>query len=88
MSVTLNISLNDTLRPLIDWRVAERGYNSSSEYMRDLVRRDLEQAQQDRFVALIDAGLQSELLPADFDLATHMEQHLKARRKVAKNNKA
>ncbi|MEO5734539.1 MAG: type II toxin-antitoxin system ParD family antitoxin [Rubrivivax sp.] len=39
---TMNISLPDALRDFIDTRVAAAGYGSSSEYVRELVRRDQE----------------------------------------------
>ncbi|HLM54019.1 MAG TPA: type II toxin-antitoxin system ParD family antitoxin [Pseudoxanthomonas sp.] len=36
---TMNISLPDELKHFIDAQVSEHGYGSSSEYLRDLVRR-------------------------------------------------
>ncbi len=39
---TMNISLPDTLKSFVDEQVALRRYGSTSEYMRDLIRRDLE----------------------------------------------
>ena len=58
-TVTMNISLTDGLKAFVDARVKSRGYSSSSEYMRDLVRRDEERAGEERFKALIQAGLDS-----------------------------
>jgi antitoxin ParD1/3/4 len=37
---TMNISLPDTLKTFVDEQVANRGYGTSSEYMRALIRRD------------------------------------------------
>jgi antitoxin ParD1/3/4 len=37
---TMNISLPDSLRRFIDKQVAEGGYGSTSEYVRELIRRD------------------------------------------------
>jgi antitoxin ParD1/3/4 len=37
---TMNISLPDSMRSFIDRQVSERGYGTSSEYIRDLIRRD------------------------------------------------
>lgn len=37
---TMNISLPDTLKSFVDSQVAERGYSTSSEYMRELIRAD------------------------------------------------
>jgi len=39
---TMNISLPDPLREFIDEQVKRRGYGTSSEYVRDLIRRDQE----------------------------------------------
>jgi antitoxin ParD1/3/4 len=41
---TMNISLPDELKQFIDAQVSEHGYGSSSEYLRDLIRkqRDVE----------------------------------------------
>lgn len=37
---TMNISLPDTLRAYVDEQVDRRGYSTSSEYVRELIRRD------------------------------------------------
>jgi antitoxin ParD1/3/4 len=37
---TMNISLPDELRSFVDEQVATRGYGSTSEYLRDLIRRE------------------------------------------------
>lgn len=37
---TMNISLPDTLKSFVDQQVAGRGYGTSSEYVRELIRRD------------------------------------------------
>jgi antitoxin ParD1/3/4 len=39
---TMNISLPDTLKAYVDKQVSERGYGTSSEYVRDLIRREQE----------------------------------------------
>lgn len=39
---TMNISIPDALRTSVDEQVEARGYGSSSEYVRDLIRRDLD----------------------------------------------
>jgi len=36
----MNISLPDSLKSYVDEQVAGRGFGTSSEYMRDLIRRD------------------------------------------------
>jgi len=37
---TMNISLPDTLKSFVDEQVTQRGYGTSSEYVRELIRRD------------------------------------------------
>jgi len=37
---TMNISLPDTLKSFVDEQVAGRGYGTSSEYVRELIRKD------------------------------------------------
>ncbi len=36
----MNISLPETLKSFVDQQVAGRGYGTSSEYVRELIRRD------------------------------------------------
>jgi antitoxin ParD1/3/4 len=42
---TMNISLPEGLKHFVDEQVAERGYGTSSEYVRELIRRDRERLQ-------------------------------------------
>ena len=37
---TMNISLPDSLKDFVDEQVNERGYGTSSEYVRELIRKD------------------------------------------------
>ena len=37
---TMNISLPETLKSFVDGQVVERGYGTSSEYVRELIRKD------------------------------------------------
>jgi antitoxin ParD1/3/4 len=37
---TMNISLPDTLKSFVDEQVNQRGYGTSSEYVRELIRKD------------------------------------------------
>ena len=39
---TMNISLPDTLKTYVDEQVSQRGYGTSSEYVRELIRKDQE----------------------------------------------
>lgn len=40
--VTMNISLPDALKSFVDGQVSVRGYSTSSEHMRELIRKDLD----------------------------------------------
>jgi antitoxin ParD1/3/4 len=42
---TMNISLPDSLKSFVDEQVNERGYGTSSEYVRELIRRDQDRMQ-------------------------------------------
>ena len=42
---TMNISLPDALRSFVDKQVASRGYGTSSEYVRELIRKDQDRQQ-------------------------------------------
>ena len=37
---TMNISLPDSLKSFVDEQVSQRGYGTSSEYVRELIRKD------------------------------------------------
>jgi antitoxin ParD1/3/4 len=53
---TMNISLPDTLRDFVDEQVARGDYGTSSEYVRELIRRDQERL---RLRALLLEGAES-----------------------------
>lgn len=53
---TMNISLPDQLRDWVDGQVASRGYGNTSEYVRELIRRDRER---ERLRGLLLDGAQS-----------------------------
>jgi antitoxin ParD1/3/4 len=65
---TMNISLPDSLKSFVDVQVTHRGYGTSSEYVRELIRKD-QQAQQLRALLLAGAGspAQEEITPAYFE---------------------
>jgi len=42
---TMNISLPDSLKSFVDEQVSQRGYGSSSEYVRELIRKDQDRLQ-------------------------------------------
>ena len=52
---TMNISLPDSLKAFVDEQVSQRNYGTSSEYMRELIRRDQDR-QQLRDLLLVGAS--------------------------------
>lgn len=63
---TMNISLPDALKRFVDEQVEAAGYGSTSEYVRDLIRRDQQQAAVSKLASLISDGLASgPALPVD-----------------------
>jgi antitoxin ParD1/3/4 len=53
---TMNISLPDALKSFVDEQVSGRGYGTSSEYVRDLIRRDQDRQ---RLRGLLEDGASS-----------------------------
>jgi antitoxin ParD1/3/4 len=56
---TLSFSLPETMRSYIDARVSSGHYGNTSEYIRDLVRKDQTDEAKARLRAMIEAGLAS-----------------------------
>ncbi|WP_295501877.1 type II toxin-antitoxin system ParD family antitoxin [Limnohabitans sp. Rim8] len=52
---TMNISLPETLKTFVDLQVSQRGYSTSSEYVRELIRKDQDRLEL-REKLLIGAG--------------------------------
>lgn len=74
---TMNISLPDQLKQHIDHRVTSGGYSSSSEYIRELVRKDQEQSAKQELAGLIREGLESgESIPVDDQYWKSKKAHL------------
>ncbi len=55
----MSIALPETMRAWIDQRVTAGQYGNTSEYLRDLIRRDQEEQAKRRLRALIEDGLAS-----------------------------
>ena len=76
---TMNISLPDSLKSFVDDQVTQRGYGTSSEYVRELIRKD-----QDRLHlrGLLLAGAESPVAaPADAAYFTSLRSRVKRRAK-------
>lgn len=89
----MNISLSEDLKSFVDTRMQAKGFTSTSEYVRELVRRDIERQSEERFKALIDEGLASgpgrlwSEIRADF-LQRANVHHAKQSKAAAKHRKA
>jgi len=62
---TMNISLPDTLKVFVDEQVSQRGYSTSSEYIRELIRKD--QDRQQLRSLLIEGAASAPTSPVDND---------------------
>lgn len=74
---TMNISLPDELKQFIDAQVSEHGYGSSSEYLRDLIRkqRDVEKLRH----LLLEGANSGPATPMEPDFFDKMRQRARAR---------
>lgn len=69
----MNISLPEGLKSFVDEQVADRGYGTSSEYVRELIRRERDKAQL-RELLLAGAGSGRGRL-ADADYFAELRAH-------------
>jgi antitoxin ParD1/3/4 len=60
---TMNISLPDSLKDFVDEQVSQRGYGTSSEYVRELIRKDADRLQLRGL--LLEGAAASSAAPAD-----------------------
>ena len=56
---TMNIALPESLKTFVQERVADGGYSSVSEYVRELIRADQKNRLEERIDALLLEGLNS-----------------------------
>ncbi len=76
---TMNISLPDHLKSFVDEQVAGRGYGTSSEYIRELIRRD-----QDRLALrrlLLDGASSAPTKPVDAEYFTSLRDQVGGQRR-------
>ena len=74
---TMNISLPESLKDFVDEQVAARGYGTSSEYVRELIRRD-----QDRMRLrglLFEGGASAPAGPANDSYFTRLRERARRR---------
>jgi antitoxin ParD1/3/4 len=55
---TMNIALPESMKAFVQQRVAEGGYSSVSEYVRDLIRADQKRRHEEQIDQLLLEGLQ------------------------------
>ncbi|MNQ47071.1 Antitoxin ParD4 [compost metagenome] len=76
---TMNISLPDALKSFVDDQVSQRGYGTSSEYVRELIRKD--QDRQRLRNLLLEGAASAPAAPAD-------DNYFEALRNRVRNAKA
>lgn len=80
MPATMNISLTEPLKRFVDQQVRDGGFSSTSDYMRDLIRKDRDVA---KLRAMLLEGLQSG--PAEpVDAAWFEQLRRRARERASK----
>jgi antitoxin ParD1/3/4 len=60
---TMNVSLPDAMKSFVDEQVVDRGYGTSSEYVRELIRKDQQRLQLRSL--LVQGGLSAPATGAD-----------------------
>lgn len=76
---TMNISLPDSLRSFVDEQVASQGYGSSSEYVRELIRK--ERDRQSLRGLLLEGATSPPAAPADADYFEDLRSQVRGKRK-------
>ena len=56
---TMNVSLPEKMKEFVDGRIEAGGYQTVSEYVRDLIRKDIERQKTERLDALLLEGIRS-----------------------------
>ena len=81
---TMNISLPEALKSFVDERVSEGGYGTSSEYVRELIRKDQDRLQ---LRGLLLAGAESSPAAAPADSSYFEELRHRVRRNAEPDSK-
>jgi antitoxin ParD1/3/4 len=74
---TMNISLPETLKVFVDEQVSDRGYGTSSEYVRELIRVDRDRRHLRNL--LLEGGASTPGVPVDAAYFDSLRQRVKAR---------
>jgi antitoxin ParD1/3/4 len=78
---TMNVSLPDAMKSFVDEQVVERGYGTSSEYVRELIRRDQQRLQLRSL--LLQGGLSASAARADKAYFDGLRERVRAADKKA-----
>ena len=79
MMAIVNISLPDQMKHYIEERISEGGYNTTSEYFRDLVREDQKRQAEERLETLLLRGLESPATEWTKDDVAHFKNAVRER---------
>jgi len=74
---TMNISLPDSLKSFIDEQVSQGGYGTSSEYVRELIRKEAERVHLRSL--LLDGATSAVTAPADAAYFSGLRERVKRR---------
>ena len=74
---TVSISLPDALKSIVDEQVASRGYGTSSEYVRELIRKDQDRQRLRRL--LLEGAVSAPTSPADRAYFDHLRERVRRR---------
>jgi antitoxin ParD1/3/4 len=81
----VNISLPDQMKQYIEARIGEGGYNTTSEYFRDLVREDQKRRAEERLETLLLQGLESPASVWTKDDVDHIKNAVRERLAAKQN---
>lgn len=73
----MNISLPDSLKSFVDEQVTQRGYGTSSEYVRDLIRKDADRLHLRSL--LLEGAASAPTVPADAAYFTTLRERVQRR---------
>jgi antitoxin ParD1/3/4 len=73
---TMNISLPNSLKSFVDEQVCERGYSTSSEYVRELIRKD--QDRQNLRGLLLAGAATAPAAPADAEYFEGLRERVRS----------
>jgi len=77
---TMNVSLPDALKSFVDEQVASRGYSTSSEYVRELIRKD--QDRQRLRGLLLEGAASAPTGPADSAYVDGLRDRVRRRKRA------